>query len=127
MSSNQRSIKLNALRIEQRKDIPIFVFGIDGRLVHQLATVSYAERSRDGALSGYQRTAVAKHISDILAYLSDTNPLLPNGIVVAFDDRVKFCALPGVQVSEWGTFGCLEILQIQRWDGSLMGNNELRR
>lgn len=109
MAPGKRTIKLNALRVQQRKDIPIYVFGIEGRLVHQVATVSYAERSKDGALTGYQRAAVSKHIKEILEYLSDSSPLLPNAIVVAFDDRVTFSPLKGAQQSEWGTFGRLEV------------------
>jgi DGQHR domain-containing protein len=109
MVSNPRGIHVNALRVQQRQDIPIYVFGIDGRLVHQIATVSYAERSADGALNGYQREKVAKHIKDILEYLSGPQPLLPNALVVAFDARVRFAPLAGIQASEWGTFGYLEI------------------
>jgi DGQHR domain-containing protein len=103
------TIQVNALRIEQRKDVPIYVFGVEGRLVHQLATVSYANRSKDGVLSGYQRREVGAHINDILNYLSQGTPLLPNAIVIAFDDRVRFSALNGSRSSEWGTFGKLEI------------------
>jgi DGQHR domain-containing protein len=102
-------LKVNALRIEQRKDIPIYVFGIDGRLVHQLATVSFANRTKDGALVGYQRNEVTSHIRSILNYLSQGQPLLPNAIVIAFDERVKFSKLNGAMPSEWGTFGTLEI------------------
>lgn len=107
MSKN--AIRLNALRVEQRRDIPIYVFGINGRLVHQLATVSYAERSKEGLLGGYQRAAVRKHIGEIRDYLSNENPLLPNAIVMAFDDRVTFQPLKDTVRSEWGTFGYLEI------------------
>lgn len=109
MGANPRTIALNALRVEQRKDIPIFVFGIEGRLVHQLATVSYAERTKDGVLAGYQRPAVQRHIAEILNYLTGPTSLLPNAIVIAFDDRVTFRPLKGIQQSEWGTFGHLEI------------------
>jgi len=109
MPSAVRTITLNALRVQQRQDIPIYVFGIEGRLVHQLATVSYAQRSKDGVLVGYQRPAVKRHIKEILDYLSDVKPLLPNAIVVALDDRVKFEPLKGSQKSEWGTFGRLDI------------------
>jgi DGQHR domain-containing protein len=102
-------LRLNALRIDQRTDIPIYVFGIEGRLIFSIATVSYAERTKDGILSGYQRPAVKAHIQDIFEYLSEANALLPNSIVVAFDDRVTFEALPGLQPSEWGTFGRVQI------------------
>jgi DGQHR domain-containing protein len=103
------TIEVNALRIEQRKDVPVYVFGVEGRLVHQLATVSYANRNKDGVLSGYQRREVSSHINDILNYLSQGTPLLPNAIVIAFDERVRFAPLNGTLSSEWGTFGKLEI------------------
>jgi DGQHR domain-containing protein len=102
-------LRLNALRIEQRSDIPIYVFGIDGRLIFNIATVSYAERTKDGILSGYQRSAVKAHIQDIFDYLSEAMALLPNAIVIAFDNRVTFEPLPGLQPSEWGTFGRVQI------------------
>jgi len=100
---------LNALLVQQCKALPIYVFGVDGRVVHQIASVSCAERTRDGALSGYQRPQVKKHIEEILSYLSSEGAILPNAIVVAFDERVKFEALANVQRSEWGTFGRLHI------------------
>lgn len=109
MSTRPPGITVNALRIDQRKDVPVYVFGVDGRLVHQLATVSYAERARDGALSGYQRGAVTRHIAEIRRYLESEKKLLPNAIVIAFDGRVTFKELDGIQASEWGTFGRLEI------------------
>jgi DGQHR domain-containing protein len=51
-----------------------------------------------------------KHIRDILDYLSnDAHPILPNAIVIAFDERVAFTPLSGAHHSEWGTFGHLDI------------------
>src|SRR5262245_6657402 len=102
-------LRLNALKVLQRADVPLYVFGIEGHMIANIASVSYAERTKDGILSGYQRKAIRNHIQDILNYLSGENPLLPNAIVVAFDDRVTFQPLTGVQPSEWGTFGYLGI------------------
>jgi DGQHR domain-containing protein len=104
-----KPIQLNALRLRQRSDVPIYVFGIDGRLVRQVASISFAERKKDGALSGYQRGPAEKHIREILEYLSSKEALLPNAIVVAFDERVKFVPIAGATPSEWGTFGQLSI------------------
>ena len=69
--------------------------------------MNFAERSRDGVLTGYQRERVASHISQILAYLRQKDALLPNAIVIAFDKEVAFSPLPGVIRSEWGTPGHL--------------------
>lgn len=102
-------LRLNALRIQQRGDVPIYVFGMEGRLIFNIATVSFAERTKDGILSGYQRPPVKAHIQDIFDYLSEANALLPNAIVIAFDDRITFEPLSGIHASEWGTFGRLLI------------------
>jgi len=100
---------VNALRVEQRPDIPLFVFGINGRLIQQFAAVQFAARNDTGVLVGYQRTRVEHHIREIFNYLSQENALLPNAIVVAFDDSVEFSPLDGVLRVEWGTFGRLAI------------------
>lgn len=102
-------LRVRALRITQLANVPVYTFGIDGRVIHQIAGVSVAERTNDGELRGYQRAPVKKHIEDILAYLSQSESILPNAIVIAFDDRVEFELLKGQTASEWGTFGTLSI------------------
>jgi len=78
-------------------------------MIHQIAAVSRAERSNEGVLSGYQRPEVSAHIRDIYNYLSSEKAILPNAIVLAFDGRVTFSPLRGATLSEWGTFGILQI------------------
>jgi DGQHR domain-containing protein len=102
-------LRLHALRIEQRVDVPLFVFGVDGRMVRHFAAVDAAHRSTYGVLGGYQRTRVERHIAEIYAYLDTDDALLPNAIVVAFSDNVSFESSPGVIRSEWGTPGTLHI------------------
>lgn len=85
------------------------MFGLDGRMVWQIASVSYAERTEEGVLHGYQRPSVKRHIQEILEYLSSGSALLPNAIVVALDQRVTFEPLKNIQTSDWGTFGRLAI------------------
>lgn len=106
---SEKFITLNALRVTQRAGAPLYVFGIDGRLIKQITTIDYATRTKDGVLHGYQRGAVKRHIQEIFDYLSTKEALLPNSIVVALDHRVKFQALPGAINSEWGTLGQLAI------------------
>ena len=100
---------MNALRIQQQSDAQLFVFGVDGRRVHHFAAVDAAHRDRDGVLRGYQRERVQGHINAIHRYLSRDGALLPNAIVVAFGDEVKFAAAEGAMKSEWGTVGCLYV------------------
>ncbi|NKC14560.1 MAG: DGQHR domain-containing protein [Gammaproteobacteria bacterium] len=105
----QRPLEVNALRILQRQDIPLFVFGVNGRLIHTFAAVQLAHRDREGALIGYQRDAVTRHIQEIRAYLEQESALLPNAVVIALDESARFTALDGTMHSEWGTFGTLTI------------------
>jgi DGQHR domain-containing protein len=108
-SSHKQYIRANALRIEQRSDLPLYVFGVEGSLVHHFASVRFAARTDDGILVGYQRDQVTRHIAEIRAYLSQPNAVLPNSIVVAFDDTVKFVPASRVMRNDWGTPGELSI------------------
>ena len=87
MTDRPMILRFAALRIEQRPDVPLYIFGVNGRLIHQFATVNFAERSVDGVLAGYQRTRVAAHIAQIRAYLAHDDALLPNAIVIAVQWR----------------------------------------
>jgi DGQHR domain-containing protein len=102
-------LRVNALRIEQRPDVPLYAFGVNGRLVHQFASVQPAERSVGGVLEGYQRTRVEKHIQEIYAYLRNEDSILPNAIVLALSDEVTFTPSEGAIRTEWGTPGTLVI------------------
>jgi DGQHR domain-containing protein len=102
-------LRLNALRVEQREDVPLFVFGVNGRLIHQFASVQAAERSADGVLRGYQRARVERKIAEIYSYLSSRDAMLPNAVVVAVGESVSFEAARGALMNEWGTLGRLLI------------------
>ena len=104
-----RSLILNALRVRQNTVIPLYVFGIDGRIVPQLASVDFAHRTADGTLMGYQRVRVKRHIQEIHEYLTRDDAILPNAIVLAFDARATFAPLPGAMPSDWATFGTFTV------------------
>jgi DGQHR domain-containing protein len=106
-SGRSQVLRLNSLRVEQRPDVPLFVFGVNGRLVHQFASVQGAERTADGVLAGYQRARVERHIREIHAYLAGDDSMLPNAIVLALGPQVNFTTADGFVRSEWGTLGCL--------------------
>lgn len=99
---------LPALRIQQGNNY-IFTFGVDGKKIHEFAAVSRVHR-RDQTLAGYQRPEVLSHIKAIRRYLEGEGALLPNALVIAFDDRVTFTAAEsnGFGVS-YATVGQLEI------------------
>jgi DGQHR domain-containing protein len=108
-ASKPQVLRLNALRIEQTADVPLYVFGINGRLIPMFAAVEEANRTKEGVLSGYQRPRVKSHIAEIADYLRREGALLPNAIVVSFDSPVPFTASPGAIRSEWGVTGTVQI------------------
>ena len=83
-----RLLRLPALEIRQG-DRKIYAFGVDGKQLHDFAAVSRVHRD-EGELGGYQRPEVLSHVKAIRRYLESDGAILPNAIVVAFDDRVKF-------------------------------------
>jgi hypothetical protein len=85
-----RDLRVPALRLAQGAEREIYSFGIDGKLLHRFAAVSRVGRDDDAAIRGYQRPEVLSHINAIRAYIESETPMIPNGIVVAFDSRVRF-------------------------------------
>jgi DGQHR domain-containing protein len=82
-------IRLPALEITQGER-RIYVFGVDGKRLHEFTTVSRVHRDHEESLRGYQRPEVLSHIRAIRRYLESDHAMLPNAIVLAFDDRVRF-------------------------------------
>ena len=85
-------LRVPALRLTQGPKREIYSFGIDGKVLHRFAAVSRVGRDDDAAIRGYQRPEVLAHINAIRAYIESESPMIPNGIVVAFDSRVRFMA-----------------------------------
>ena len=82
-------LRLPALRIRQSDNRSIYTFGIDGKLIFKFATVSRVARE-DKVLNGYQRPEVLSHVSAIRSYIESNNPMVPNAVVVAFNETVSF-------------------------------------
>lgn len=81
--------KYPTLLIKQH-DKTIYSIKAKGSEILDFASISRIKRNEDGLLEGYQRTEVTRHVEEIAAYLSDTNAILPNAIVVCFEKDVKF-------------------------------------
>ena len=88
LMADQYEIRLPALRIRQGQQF-IYAFGVDGKRIHDFTTVSRVHRE-DAALQGYQRPEVLSHIRAIRRYLESDGAMLPNAVVLAFDERVIF-------------------------------------
>jgi DGQHR domain-containing protein len=87
---NSTELRLPSLRIRQGAGQEVYSFAVDGKKLRTFAAVSRAKRSEDAKLSGYQRPEALAHVRAIRRYLESPAPIMPNAIVVAFDDRVSF-------------------------------------
>jgi DGQHR domain-containing protein len=85
-----QELRLPALEVRQGGGRALYSFAVDGKLLPRFTTVSRVKRNDDSRLQGYQRPEVLKHIAEIRSYLESSSPLIPNAIVIAFNDRVRF-------------------------------------
>jgi DGQHR domain-containing protein len=83
-------LRLPALEVHQGPRRRLYTFAVDGKLLPSFTTVSRAFRGAEHKVEGYQRPEVLSHIAEIRAYLESDDPMIPNAIVVAFDQRVRF-------------------------------------
>ncbi|MEZ0580268.1 DGQHR domain-containing protein DpdB [Nocardioides sp. MH1] len=105
--ADRYEIRLPALKIRQGEQA-IFAFGVDGKRIHEFTTVSRVHRD-DMELQGYQRPEVLSHIRAIRRYLESDGAMLPNAVVLAFDERVTFEATAGRSALAFVTTGELVI------------------
>jgi DGQHR domain-containing protein len=82
-------LKVPALKVLQGSK-EIYCFAVDGKKLHDFASVSRVRRDDQKRLQGYQRPEVLSHISSIRRYLESEGAMLPNAVVLAFDERVMF-------------------------------------
>jgi DGQHR domain-containing protein len=87
--ADRYDLRLPALRLRQGER-HIYLFGVDGKKLHEFTAVSRVHRDETETLHGYQRPEVLAHIRAIRRYLESPGAMLPNALVVAFDDRVRF-------------------------------------
>lgn len=90
MPKSKAIIQVPAMEIHQSPGRKFYSFAIDGKRVYEFADVSRIRRAEDTQLEGYQRPEVIAHIQEIKEYIESDSPMIPNGIVIAFDSRVKF-------------------------------------
>lgn len=122
-SADASHIRLPAVMIRQGRKRPVYCFAIDGKQLHKIATVSRIQREADGTILGYQRPEVMAHIEEIRRYIESESPLIPNAIVIAFDDTVRFTPTDGsTDGAEHGVHGWLEVpLDVLRPESELPG------
>lgn len=87
------TLRLPALEVRQGTR-RIYCFAVDGKKLHSFTAVSRVRRDDDDLLHGYQRPEVLSHIRAIRRYLESDGAMLPNALVLAFDETVKFIPSP---------------------------------
>jgi DGQHR domain-containing protein len=93
-------LKRRAICIHQHAVYPLYQFALTGREILQIADISRISRDDGGKLIGYQRSAVKRHIQDIVAYLNGADVLFPNSIILALSSSVKFLKSRGPAVQD---------------------------
>lgn len=86
----QFELRVPAIEVTQGPGRVLYTFAIDGKAVPSFATISRIRRVEASGLFGYQRPEVLRHIAQIRTYLEGDSPMLPNSMVMAFDQRVRF-------------------------------------
>jgi len=102
-------IKLPALRIRQTGTRDLYLFGIDGKKIEEIAGISRISKDADFKIVGYQRIEAQKHIAEIKKYIDSTNPMIPNSIVIAFENSVTFESHKSQSQNDEVAFGYLNI------------------
>lgn len=87
-----REIRRRVLRIEQDPQHPLYLFGMTGAELLEIADISRVSRDDAGKLLGYQRAEVKKHVQNIVDYLNSGPVLFPNSIILALSSDVHFAA-----------------------------------
>lgn len=70
----------------------IFSFAAPAADILRFSEIERIGRSDDGNLKGFQRHQISSHIKEIRDYLSRDDALLPNAVIIAFIDGIKWRA-----------------------------------
>ena len=109
-------MRVAALKVSQTGTRDLYIFGLEGKQVERIAGISRISKGPGFDIIGYQRTEAQKHIVGITRYIDTLNPMIPNSIVVAFNDSVTFesCSLDNQE--DGAVFGYLNIPEANNGD-----------
>lgn len=102
-------IRRYALRVEQHRQHPLYLFTLTGDELSQIADVARISRDSAGKLVGYQRPEVKRHIRNIAQYLDSDEVLFPNSLILALPSSATFGGLRRKANDVHGVPGLLEI------------------
>lgn len=104
-----KQLRLPALAVTQSEGRTLYQFAVDGKSLDRFATVSRIRRDEQSLVQGYQRTESLQHIASIRKYIESDRPMIPNGIVIAFDSRVTFTPARAKSKVEYSRMGEIAI------------------
>ncbi len=85
-----KTLTFPAIEVQQSEGRKLYAFAVDGKQLPTFAAISRIARPHGEHIEGYQRPEVLSHIKEIRKYIESDSPMIPNAIVVAFDQRVTF-------------------------------------
>jgi DGQHR domain-containing protein len=74
---------------QQSNDHKVFCFCANAKDIFKFSKIDRIGRDQDGHLRGFQRPQISSHINEIKNYLSQSNAILPNSVVIAFTSGVE--------------------------------------
>lgn len=102
-------MRVPAIEVRQGISNRLYTFAVDGKRMHEFATISRIRRTTNDGVQGYQRPEVQSHIDAIRKYVESDAPMVPNAVVLALDDRVVFEPFPGQEEGQLTRHGTLII------------------
>jgi DGQHR domain-containing protein len=85
-----KTLTFPAIEVQQSEGRRLYTFAVDGKQLPEFAAISRIARPNGEHIEGYQRPEVLSHIREIKRYIESESPMIPNAIVLAFDQRVTF-------------------------------------
>lgn len=109
MGDSASVLRRSALRIEQDRGRPLYLFSLEAADLSRIADVERLRRDPKGNLAGYQRGVISAHVRNITEYLDGNDVLFPNSIILALS-HAKFQPIRGTdRKGDGAQLGVLEI------------------
>src|ERR1700733_4779638 len=102
--ADRYEIKVPAIEVRQGER-RIYCFAVAGKQLLDFTAAPRVKRAAHGALDGYQRPEVMNHIRAIRRFLESPEAMVPNAIVLVFDERVRFVAARRRSSVDYSTMG----------------------
>ena len=109
-----QTLTFPAIEVQQSEGRKLYTFAIDGKQLPRFAAISRIARPQGEHIEGYQRPEVLSHINEIRKYIESESPMIPNAIVLAFDQRVTFVSKERAE-NNYSRAGVIHIPVAEGW------------